>query len=237
LHFTLDKKLFVFLSISFFLFTIIGTLTHELGHYAAAKYLGYDAEISYASTSWEHKELSPFVDTIYSNNENEINGNTDFPEKEKFETAILKLRQDSFWITLGGPLQTMLTGTIGLFFLLFQKRKISNSKKVNFTQWLYIFLTLFWLRQLANFFVWICAYLINKKPSFYGDEIRLAIDLQLPIATLALTTACIALIILFIIIFKILPNNIKFTFVFSGIFGGVFGFVFWMYMVGPLILP
>lgn len=48
---TIDKKLLLFLFIAFILATVVGTVSHELGHYFVAKYLGYDVRISYASTN------------------------------------------------------------------------------------------------------------------------------------------------------------------------------------------
>lgn len=44
---TFDKKLFIYLSLAFILFNIIGTLSHELGHYFTARLLGYKTSISY----------------------------------------------------------------------------------------------------------------------------------------------------------------------------------------------
>ena len=46
---TFDKGLFIKLFFAFIIVTIIGTLTHQLGHYLMAKYFGYSAKINYAS--------------------------------------------------------------------------------------------------------------------------------------------------------------------------------------------
>lgn len=58
--FTFDKKLFFYLIVGFIITTIIGTVSHEFGHFAVAEYLGYDAKISYAYTNYTD---FPSVDT------------------------------------------------------------------------------------------------------------------------------------------------------------------------------
>ena len=50
-------SLFVKLFIAFIAATIIGTITHELGHYLVAKSFGYPASINYASTHWEPSSI------------------------------------------------------------------------------------------------------------------------------------------------------------------------------------
>ena len=45
------KYLFVF-SILFILFTVIGTVSHEYGHMAVAKYLGYETVLHYGSVNY-----------------------------------------------------------------------------------------------------------------------------------------------------------------------------------------
>jgi len=44
------KKLLFFLVTAFIVFTAIGTMAHELGHYFVAKVLGYRATIGYSFT-------------------------------------------------------------------------------------------------------------------------------------------------------------------------------------------
>ena len=42
---------------SFILFTIIGTLSHEFGHFIVGRYLGYQSTIHYSFTKWGGSEL------------------------------------------------------------------------------------------------------------------------------------------------------------------------------------
>jgi hypothetical protein len=48
---TFSFKNFILLSLTFILFTVLGTLTHEGGHIAAAKYYGYEPTLHYGSMS------------------------------------------------------------------------------------------------------------------------------------------------------------------------------------------
>lgn len=47
----------VLIILCFILFTIIGTLSHELGHIVPAKILGYQTTLHYGSMEWEGEFL------------------------------------------------------------------------------------------------------------------------------------------------------------------------------------
>ena len=110
-----NKRLFISLLIAFIVATVIGTLSHECGHYIVAEYLGYEARIHYSFTgirkSIQHQVICS---------------------------------SDSFWITVGGPLQTLLTGTIGLVFLFLLRKSFAGAAKLTLMQWVLIFLSLFY---------------------------------------------------------------------------------------------
>ena len=141
-----ELKNFIFLFLSFIFFTIFGTLSHEFGHYIVAKAKGYSARVSYGYATWEDKKNQPFIDSTYEKYYREIEANRSFPEKKKYDQVLSKQSNDGFWITWGGPIQTMLTGTIGFWLLLLQRRKMIETQRINLYQWLLVFLSLFWLR-------------------------------------------------------------------------------------------
>lgn len=203
---TIDRKLFLHLTLTFILFTIIGTLLHELGHYSVAKILGYDAHINYAFTRWVSKN-------------NEYN------------------QSDNFYITFGGPLQSMLTGSIGLFLTYYNRKSFNKFKALTLGQWTFIFLSLFWLRQTANFVIWIGGFILSGQFSNRPDEIRLTKYLEIPNWTITSFTALIGLIVLTIIIFKFVPIQERLTFILSGFFGGLLGYIIWLHGLGPIIMP
>lgn len=232
-----DKRLFIWLSITFVLATVIGTLTHECGHYIVAKSFGYDANINYMSTSWTDKTNSEFMDSTYSKYQTEILSNKDFPEKEKYMQLSKIHRQNYFWIILGGPLETILTGTIGLVFLFSFRKSFDKVTKLSFRQWFLIFISLFWMRQTVNLITWVGGYIVKGEFSQRGDEIKLAHHLNMPEWTIATLTAIIGAIILSIIIFKFVPKRQRLTFFTSGLVGGTIGYIFWLELFGKLIMP
>jgi hypothetical protein len=237
LPFKFNIKLFLLLSLAFILSTIIGTVSHEFGHYTVAKYLGYSSTVSYGYTVWDDNNTMPFIDSTFSKYSNEIESNHDFPGKQEFDLIQKKQMKDDFWITLCGPIQTMLTGTIGFLLLLNQRKKIFETKRIKLYQWFCVFLSLFWLRQFANLVTWTIGYLVNGKFSSNGDEIRLAISLRLPKETIAISTAVIGLAVLIFVIFRIIPIDKRIIFISAGLFGGIFGYLFWLVWVGPILMP
>lgn len=204
----MDKKLFIGLFLSFIAATIIGTLSHEFGHYIVAKYQGYEVRINYAAT---------FARSPDPNN----------PIVPYSPIAI----------TLGGPIQTMLTGTIGLVLLILYRKTFYQANRLSLGQWAIIFLSLFWLRQTANFCTWLGGYFLNGKFSSGGDEIHVANYYDLPIWTVISTTAVIGAFVLAIITFKFIPSSQRITFLMTGLSGGIAGFYLWLIQFGKYIMP
>ncbi|CAD7810151.1 hypothetical protein CHRY9390_02130 [Chryseobacterium aquaeductus] len=205
--FKIELRLLLFLIIAFIFTTAIGTVSHEYGHFVAAKFRGINMQIHYAYTSY-----------IYDGN---LRGADNF---------------DKFIVTLGGPIQTMLTGTLGLI-LLFIFQKNQKACTLNFKHWFCIFLSLFWLRQTANFTMWMIGYLLEGKFSTRCDEIRLAKYLELPNWSIILSTAFLGFIITMIVIFKFIPVNKRFTFIIAGFAGGISGYMIWLELLGKIIMP
>ncbi|UFH33687.1 hypothetical protein LNP04_08280 [Chryseobacterium sp. C-71] len=48
IEFKVDEKLLIKLTITFILMTVVGTLSHEFGHYVVVEILGMDGEIHYS---------------------------------------------------------------------------------------------------------------------------------------------------------------------------------------------
>jgi hypothetical protein len=195
-----DLKLFLLLVFGFIISTIIGTLSHEYGHYLVAIWLGYDAEINYAFTFWrEHQGAAAAT--------------------------------HEFYIALGGPVMTMLTGSLGLLFLFIFRKKFYEVEKLSFLQWLTVFISQFWLRQPANF-------LINVlKPFQSGDEFKIAGYMGLPLWSVSLATALMGLSVFTYVVFRFIPLKQRFTFIVSGLIGGVLGYALWMNVAGPALMP
>lgn len=200
------KPLFYF-SLVFIAFTVIGTLSHEMGHIVVAKVLGYETTLHYASMNWEGE--SPYH----------------------------LLPSNAFWISLGGPTQTLLTALVGVSILLFREMKLGK-RTWNFIDWLAAFLTLFCLRQLANLFVGMVKFFLGKVQSpFGGDEFYLAQELNWHPGLTSITTACLSLIISLVVIFRFIPAHFRLSFISGGFIGGILGYYLWLIKIGPWLLP
>jgi hypothetical protein len=202
-----DKRLFLKLFSGFIAAAVIGTLSHEFGHYIVARILGYRATINYASTFWTPANSNDIVD--------EKNG---------------------FYITLAGPVLTILIGTVGVILLLLYRKRFYSSRELDFRMWIMIFLSVFWLRQTVNFFIWVGSFIVTRQYSTHGDEIKIAIYLQLPVWTFTALTAIIGILILTAIVLKFIPLRQRLTFLIAGLTGGIVSYVLWIQMFGKYIL-
>lgn len=201
----MDKKVFVGLFFAFVAFAIIGTVSHELGHYFAGSFLGYDMSIDYART---------------------------YIQDDSFVSP-----RNSFLIKLGGPIQTLLTGTIGCVLLFLNREKFQSADKLSWKQWGIVFVSLFWLRPVANLVTWLASYLIHGEFSKDGDELRIAAYLGLPNWSILTLTATLGFLVLTCVFFKFIPSKQKLVFVVSGLTGGITGYLFWLVWFGKYILP
>lgn len=224
----------VLFSVLFMVFTVVGTLTHELGHIAVARVLGYHTTLHYASmNSYSSKMMKLMDDRIKFPNKPEV------LNQEAWEIASFKPKNHRLMITLGGPLQTMLTGLLG-FYILFKRRQKRRSRPFKFIDWLAVFLALFWLREVFNYTWTLVTGYWKNKPEYFvgnGDETKLSILFGLPNYVVPTVCAVLGLIICSIVVFRYVPKKERATFVVSGAIGGGLGFYLWMYVVGPMVLP
>ena len=198
-----NVKLFVILFVVFIVFTCVGTLTHEMGHIAIAKMLGYKTHLGYGYMNY---------DSPHGSN-----------------------RKDSLLISIGGPLQTILTGTIGLILLFLWRKKFNLEQNLSWGQWALIFITLFWLRQSANMIMVIPD--LSTGRLLRGDEFRIAYHLNWPSHSISVITGLIGLLVLATVIIRFIPQKHRVTFMLAGLAGGVTGFWLWLIKLGPVLMP
>jgi hypothetical protein len=230
-------KLFLSLAATFILFTIIGTLTHELGHYSAAKYVGLNPELHYQSVSLALSKNDVELDKIYGLYQEDINAKKNFPARKRYDELIQIERKKSLIFIAAGPLQTIFTGTIGFILLLMYRNKYFSSITLRWIQWLLIFLSLFWLREVFNTIMAIAKLVFTNEKEFYGDEFFLSDYLSIPSFGVPIITAITGFIICSIVVFKFVPPLQRKIFIAAGFLGGVIGFILWMYVLGPKLLP
>lgn len=76
-----DLKLFIAIYFAFIGFTIVGTLSHEFGHYCVGRFLGYQPTLHYGFTSWGDSDLSTEIHSIYQANKGAIDSKNTFRKK------------------------------------------------------------------------------------------------------------------------------------------------------------
>jgi hypothetical protein len=250
MDFTINIKPLIILTIVFILFTAIGTVSHEYGHIAVAKYFGYETNLHYGSMNYYPKGYLQDADLEsykkltkeYWNTEYE-SWPDDVKEKaEKYQNILEKKywnekSNKSLYVTIGGPSQTILTGILGLM-ILFVRRKTIQSEGLKIIDWLAVFLGLFWLRELFNLVHSLGAEIISPDGRWFGgDEYYISKGLNLGSGTIPIILGTIGLLISIYIVFKIVPKNLRLTFILSGLIGGISGFILWMNIIGPRVLP
>ncbi|MEQ6124189.1 hypothetical protein AAON49_08325 [Pseudotenacibaculum sp. MALMAid0570] len=237
MEYRVNGKYSAFVIIGFILFTIIGTISHEYGHIVVAKSLGYKTTLHYGSMNYKDSDLYKKLGEIYNENKIAIENKSFFDKKAEYEKGIKKIKSDRLFIAIGGVLQTILTGTIGLIILCYRRRKIEKDR-LRLIDWLAIFLSLFWLRQVFNIVISITNEIFSPNGNYFGgDEKKIAELLGLWDGTVACALGIIGVAIFLFIVFKVISRPLRLTFILSGLIGGVLGFILWMKILGPLILP
>lgn len=236
------KWLWMF-AIGFIISTIVGTQTHELGHVAVAESLGYETTLSYGSMSHNHEGFSEDEDVkawrkIFANidsyddlnDEKKAHANTIY---KKIQAKFPNNPKHSFYITLGGPAQTILTSFLGLFLLAYRKTKKDEGFK--FIDWLAVFMSLFILREVFNTVMASRSYILYGTNNFRGDEFGISVYLGLNQWAVPIMTAILGAIIASFVIFMIIPLRYRFTFILAGFLGSISGFILWFEYLGPLL--
>jgi hypothetical protein len=232
----INWKLFIALAFTFILMTVIGTVTHELGHYTVARLTGNEATLNYFSSQYSNPNLDSNIERLYTAYKDQIIKKEPFPEKELYDRLTTKYDNHQLLVLIGGPIQTMLTGTLGIILLLTFRRKVIVEDKVLLSGWILIFLSLFWLRQVSNLTLGILEYYFTGEPSYRGDEARIAIHYDINVWTIQIITGVLG-ITAFSIVLKLIPKHIWFTFLSAGLVGGAVGYYLWLYQLGQYILP
>ena len=232
----IDNKLLYRLILGFFAASIIATIVHEYGHFFTAKYLGYQARVSYGSTSWTNPGYQEFFDGLTRDERIKIRTNEYFPGKQDYEAMIKNIRDEAFLITLGGPVLTILIGTLGLLIVFLNRRKFTV-EALSFKKWLVVFIALFWLREPVNYIFDLLVTLRQGSFPRRNDEAILARYLDLDSWSISFVLAVIGLVIVWIVYRKFIPDRDKTTFLLAGLVGGLGGYLSWLFLFGPIFMP
>lgn len=232
----IDNKLLYRLIFGFFAASVFATIVHEYGHFFIAKYLGYEARVHYGSTSWTNPGYQDFFDGLTRDERIKIRTNEYFPRKQDYEAMIKNIRDEAFLITLGGPVLTVVIGTLGLA-VAFLNRKKFTGEPLSLKKWLVVFTALFWLREPANY---IFDLLITvRQGSFprHNDEAVLARFLGFDSWSVSFVLALTGLVFVWLVYQKLIPDQDKTTFLLAGLTGGLGGYISWLFFFGPVFMP
>ncbi|MDQ7916768.1 hypothetical protein RBU60_04220 [Mesonia sp. MT50] len=236
-------NLFARFIIVFILFTVIGTLSHEFGHIAVAKYFGYETELSYGSMIYYPNGYEEDIDVKKFNQLNEEHFGQNYEDldlsiQEEFDKVIANIEtkfnwneKHSLYIFIGGPAQTFLTSFLGLIIIFYRRSYLK--KKLKCLDWLGVMLALFSLRQVFNISTGIIKKITGNE--ILGDEIYISRFLDLNDWLISIITAVIGFAIVIYVIFKVIPLKLRFTFILSGFLGGILGYLIWFKYLGKLL--
>lgn len=247
LHFRLIPHFSIRIACAFIFFTVIGTLTHELGHIAVAKYFGYETSLHYGYMNYDYpgyKNDPLFLEyqVILNEHREDLINKKEFIAKTRYLELIELLKEkyprpkpNSFWVALGGPSQTILTSLIGFWILLYRKSR--NKEYFVLLDWLGVFLALFILREVFNWTFAMIKFLLYGKTNFNGDEFRLSQMLGCNEWLIPTLTMIPAIVLSLYVVFKVIPLKYRFSFIVAGFIGGILGFFIWLEWLGPQIMP
>jgi hypothetical protein len=232
---------------AFIFFTVIGTITHEFGHIAVAKYFGYETELHYGSMRYDYPGINS-DSLVIELRKNTSDNAAALKNKENFEglsrrKELFKILKEKYpypenhgaWITLGGPAQTLLTSFLGLFILFYRRSKMKEHFVL--MDWIGVFLSLFALREIFNYFTVLFRTILHGDVASRNDEFKLSRYLDLNQWTIPTVALVVGTVICTYVIFRVIPLQYRFTFLVAGFAGGILGYFIWLRWMGPVILP
>lgn len=228
---SIQPKLLLHLIAAFFLFTIIGTLSHEAGHWLAIREYAKpgSAHIDYRSFSWEDKD--GLSDTIIA-----FDYNAHSPQEQReYENLFKKYVNRQVRCSAGGPLLTIITGLIGVILLIVSKKTTLKIQPLSNRRWLYVFLALFWLRPVYILLAWILMLFTGGRSG--SDEIQIAAFLGIPSWITIVTAGLAGTAVVLYVFFRHIPQTIRPTFLLAAVTGCPVSYIMWFYIIGPRVMP
>ena len=233
-----NRRLFIYLFFGFIFTLVIGIVSHEWGHWITSRYLGFKtSRLCYAYTSYcgFNEKFRRYM-VIFKQYTDEIHYNQDFPLKQEFETLTRQTSKEWSMIETGGLLLTLLTGTTGFLLIIRIRKKFIEAIQLTVGQWLLVFLSLFWFREIALLIAAVIS-LSAGNLHYIACDFKLARTLHWPTWSIVIVTGLTGLIISCMVVFRFIPARQRFTFIMAGLTGGLTGAYLWLVLIGPKIMP
>ena len=247
--FVFHKRPFVYLLLCFILLPAVSTLLHEGGHYMAMRALGHQhLVIHYTFTDTSRNEIRAERHAIHLRNKEAIDNNLQFPEESRYQ--LLGRQIDTMWATYkvrrfdareafmyaSGPLENILTGTIGILLLLVYRRSYKRALALNVRQWAIVFSALFWYSAVPTLLGIIYKYFIRGDQDMRTDLYKVSVHFGLYPWALDIVCGVLGVLAVWLIL-RFIPAGQRCTAALAGFLGILVGSVLWWGLVGPLLMP
>jgi len=132
----------------------------------------------------------------------------------------------------------MLTGTLGLAWLLWNRRKHAAAESLSRAGWCAVLLALLWARQVFNQLRYGLDWIQGEIDiPTGGDEERISLLLGIPRWSLLAASGLIGVIICSVVVGYGVPALQRRPLLIGASVGGAAGYILWMNMLGPYLLP
>jgi hypothetical protein len=225
----------VFLPMAF-----LGTQLHELGHWTVAEYYGFEPELHYGSVSYHESEKYRLYQHYLSIYWNDSTDQEAFKKSEHWP-FVERTFLETVFVTLGGPAQNMIFGTIGLIWLWALRRRRRLEYSLAAMEWGVVILALFWSRQVFNGLTGIVYWVVQGYWAVRGDESRLSRDISnlvtpMPTWTVNAITGILGLVACLLVV-KWFPASHRRHLLVAAPVSCIVGFIIWYYLLGPWLMP
>lgn len=247
-RFVFDIPLFAGLFFLFVLFYGIESFTHECGHYIAARVVGHrQPVIHYKSTDTGRNALQEEFRWFGKTYKDKIARRERLPNHERYaevctqlEDAWEQMKAQKFTrehaiIAMAGPLETVLTGMVGLLIMLYKRKKFEQAERLKVWQWIVVFAALFWLVPAVGLFAGIAFMVVPGLSDTSSDIYRMCLHFGINNSVVYLAMGALGVMAV-VATFKLVPRKQRLTLGMALIVGGTTGYFLWN-IVGPVVLP
>lgn len=218
---------FIFLAVP-----AIGTITHEIGHAITGMVLGYRPTIHYGSCAYRGGTCEE-MSTLWESQGSKILQNPASEVALQFQALHRTCQRDRRWLAAGGPLSTILIGSVGFVWLVSVQQKRGCTRPLSASAWLGTIMALFWSREVVVLLRELAAF--SPEVVYAPDEREAALLCGLPHWVFSLGLGAIGLAVC-LQVTAWHPARRRLAFVIGGTIACSMGMGIWYGLLGPFIL-